>query len=427
MNPEPLSLSVVSCGRNDNHNGDFDWRAEIAIRHNAALLKRYHINYEYIWIEWNPLPGKALFFDKIRKWIPSARCVIVPQAIHRLVCCNPNIGVMQFHAKNAGIRRASEKWVIATNADTYFSEELVRKMAEGGLAEDKCHIAERIDFSSEYLSEPIGEYPIAGLENRTPVHVFSPDFAKHFGAPGDFTMMSRELFSRMQGYYEGIRFSNVHLDTLLCRKLQAEGVGIDTAGVVYHADHADSWLHLEKVGSRHHGGRDYAWQHVLIPYKNSLSWGLMNFKEDKTDEHMVYLIPPADVPPEVKLKISGSLITRDDFFHDIRNQAGQLAESGRRVLLYAPGNDFRQEIPDLLIKRMNIVGVLDDRPSACDGIRQPVCRLEDIGQIEHDAIIVCSWWWCYDVAEKLKRMNLTDKIYPAFLRCTDRMQDVFEL
>ena len=94
-------LSIILTGRNDNHNADFDRRAELAIRHNAALLAGHGVAAEWIWVEWNPLASQPLFAEKLKAWVAPLRTYVVSPAIHRHCCDNPHIGVMQFLAKNA--------------------------------------------------------------------------------------------------------------------------------------------------------------------------------------------------------------------------------------------------------------------------------------------------------------------------------------
>jgi len=145
-------LSIVVTGRNDNHNGDFDLRAEYAIRHNAALLTEAGIDYEYVWVEWNPLPHRPLFGDTVRCWVKRFRGYVVPPAIHNHWCDNPSIGVMQFLAKNVGIRRAQGTWILATNADTYLTPDLVTSVRSLQARDDVMFLAERIDFDAAACS-----------------------------------------------------------------------------------------------------------------------------------------------------------------------------------------------------------------------------------------------------------------------------------
>ncbi|OGV55857.1 MAG: hypothetical protein A2017_07595 [Lentisphaerae bacterium GWF2_44_16] len=424
MHTPPPFLSIIICGRNDNHNGDFNKRAEYAVRHNTALLNEFKINYEFVWVEWNSLNDIPLFFEKIKEWTGNCRALVVPEKIHRLVSRNPNIGVMQFHAKNVGIRRATGSWIISTNADTYFSKEIVKKIAEGNFEQDKCYIANRLDFKSGYLMHGIEKFPVEDLDTRELVYTFSPDFDRSFGAPGDFTMMHRNLFFEMQAHYEGVRCSNQHLDTVLCRKLQSLGHEIVPIGNVYHADHADSWLNMKQ--SKHHGGVDYAWQHIAMPYKNASAWGLASLKENNIRPNHSVLLPPAGISEkEIIHEIPEALILHDQFFREVHSAIDSLCKSGSMVLFYGIGKDFESEFPDGL-PDLKIVGIIDDNPPSFNKTFAQIYNSEDITKISFDAVVISSWWWCYDLAVKLTNMGLKSKIYPAFLRNTDKMRDVFE-
>src|SRR5208282_5084177 len=95
----------------------------------TALLeqcRRHQIPSELIIVEWNPPPDRPPLAHALnwpRDPGPCAvRIIEVPAAIHRRYRNADGLALYQMIAKNAGIRRARGKFILATNIDILFSD-----------------------------------------------------------------------------------------------------------------------------------------------------------------------------------------------------------------------------------------------------------------------------------------------------------------
>ncbi|OGV46887.1 MAG: hypothetical protein A2X46_16040 [Lentisphaerae bacterium GWF2_57_35] len=410
-------LSIVLTGRNDNHNGDFNRRAEFAIKHNAALLKAHEVDAEWVWVEWNPLAGAPLFAETIREWVSPLRAYVVPAALHRHFCDNPHVGVVQFFAKNVGIRRAHGEWILSMNADTYLTEEVVRSLARENLRKDVLHLAIRIDFDSRHLVETPSSFPVTGLEQRTIVRTSEIRLPNAYGSAGDFTLMHRDLFMRTQGHYEGIRFSNNHLDTLLGRQVQALGGSFRILGQVFHADHADSWNNftVEDVFAHHHGA-DYNSLKIPVPYRNPEDWGLANYPEQPLREDVWEIGIPAGtairnelpatllIPPELKGVAEAS--------RRLAEAIGDLRRRPLRVVIFGLGEQLRQSILKGVLSGIEVLGYIDENRG--EDLTLPCRKLswEELKAIEYDVVLLGSFYWAEELREKALRHVAEERILP---------------
>jgi hypothetical protein len=70
----------------------------------------------------------------------------VPGAVHQRICQNPNVNLLEYHAKNVGIRRAQSPWIISTNADAAIGLDSVNRLLNVQLDPDVLWTAERWDI-----------------------------------------------------------------------------------------------------------------------------------------------------------------------------------------------------------------------------------------------------------------------------------------
>lgn len=145
-------LSVVAASRNDDHGGDPLIRTQIFITNFARQCEKYRLPAELIIVDWNPVagrPGLAAVLD-----LPSestylqARIITVPAALHQRFKYAEQLPLFQMIAKNVGIRRAKGKFVLATNIDILFSNELIKFIALQCLDPGKQYRVDRYDIHS---------------------------------------------------------------------------------------------------------------------------------------------------------------------------------------------------------------------------------------------------------------------------------------
>src|SRR5215471_2311862 len=150
MNPssDPY-LSVVVASRNDDHGGDPLRRTQIFVNALFDQCQEYRLPAEIILVDWNPprdRPGlhEALSWAKSNPYC-SARVICVPPELHERLDYASKLPLFQMIAKNAGIRNARGDFVLATNMDILFSEELIEWMAKRQLDPRRYYRVDRYD------------------------------------------------------------------------------------------------------------------------------------------------------------------------------------------------------------------------------------------------------------------------------------------
>ncbi|PYQ06865.1 MAG: hypothetical protein DMF82_05200 [Acidobacteria bacterium] len=145
-------LSVVVTSRNDDHGGDLLRRMQIFVDGLLEQCRRHRLDAELILVEWNPPPDRPRLAEALR-WprslVPGrVRVIEVPYARHRRFRHSEVLPLFQMIAKNVGIRRARGRFVLATNVDVLFSDELMRFLASRGLDSDRMYRIDRYDAMS---------------------------------------------------------------------------------------------------------------------------------------------------------------------------------------------------------------------------------------------------------------------------------------
>lgn len=148
----PCRISFVVASRNDNHGKDMVRRFTVFVEGLLQLADKHGLAGELIVVEWNPPPGPRLHEVVPIRTASSCfviRFIEVPQDVHNRLRNADVIPLFQYIAKNVGIRRARGEFVIATNPDLLFSEELVRFLASGTLQEHRLYRIDRTDVAAE--------------------------------------------------------------------------------------------------------------------------------------------------------------------------------------------------------------------------------------------------------------------------------------
>ena len=154
-------LSVVATTRNDDHGGDALQRTQLFLDALAAQCERHGLDAELVLVEWNPPADRAGLRDALR-WPEAgdhfeARIVEVPEEIHNRLENSDQLPLFQMIAKNVGIRRARGDFVLATNIDLIFSDELMEFLAERQLDPELVYVTDRYDVDVGLPDAPIDE------------------------------------------------------------------------------------------------------------------------------------------------------------------------------------------------------------------------------------------------------------------------------
>jgi hypothetical protein len=154
-------ISVVATARNDGHGGDLLYRMQLFVDALAAQCARHALDAELVLVEWNPPADRPSLINVLA--LPPAdllpiRIITVPGEVHATLEHAARLPLFQMIAKNVGIRRARGRFVLATNVDVLLSDELVRRLAEPGLSEDRLYRCDRYDVTADIpAGAPIDE------------------------------------------------------------------------------------------------------------------------------------------------------------------------------------------------------------------------------------------------------------------------------
>ena len=146
-------LSVVAASRNDDHGGSLLRRMQTFVNAFIAQCQRHGLSAELILVEWNPPADRPRLAEALhwpRDLGPcQVRIIEVSPALHQRYQHATALPLYQMIAKNAGIRRARGKFVLASNIDILFNDELMRFLAEKKLDPDRMYRVDRYDAMAE--------------------------------------------------------------------------------------------------------------------------------------------------------------------------------------------------------------------------------------------------------------------------------------
>ena len=290
---EIIYLSVVAASRNDDHGGDPLIRTQIFINNFARQCERYHLPAELIIVDWNPVAGRSGLAGVLNLPLDAtylkARVVTVPAALHERLKYSEELPLFQMIAKNVGIRRARGKFILATNIDILFSNELIEFIAKKNLDPKKQYRVDRYDIQKglsqqatldeaidyawsnpvrtnrRYQPETLVDH-LYGNELFRKVCIPEPEFRKtiegvdivyeddvwqlrpkrslsmshlHTNACGDFTLLSREGWDAIRGYPEFASYSfNIDsMGVIAAHYAGYEEVSLLPPCVCFHIEH----------------------------------------------------------------------------------------------------------------------------------------------------------------------------------------------
>lgn len=264
------TVCAVFAGRNDDYVPDNEARIRACIEWNSKVLCD-----EVIFVEWNPLPGRPLLSPALTADYPNVRAFVVPPEIHERICDNPRMPVMEYFAKNVGIRRAESDYICATNADILWDKN-VRRMS-WLLDEHLVFRTRRIEL--RWDGEPPTQKYLRDPRNRID-YKFGWRQDLPFGS-GDFTLAHRDLWHKAGGYDESLKNSRISCDGRGLLQLLALGGKAAHMGYHYHLYHETS---TGGKGNVSHGEVFEYWQN--LPYENPPGWGLGDCADEPLAERV---------------------------------------------------------------------------------------------------------------------------------------------
>lgn len=146
-------ISFVVGARNDDYGGNFLHRMQVFVNVLLSLWDKYSLDAELIIVEWNPPEDKPRLRDVLvwpeRLKSGTVRIIEVPNEIHKRLPNSDRMPMFEYLAKNVGIRRARGEYVLATNPDIIFGEQLMGYVATRGLSSGCFYRVDRYDVARE--------------------------------------------------------------------------------------------------------------------------------------------------------------------------------------------------------------------------------------------------------------------------------------
>lgn len=280
-------ISFVVTSRNDDHGGDLRRRMLIFYKGLIHQCNKFQLPCELIMVDWNsPDPNQLL-----NSVLPptqdsdylSVRYIIVPPEIHHQFRFSENLGLYQMIAKNVGIRRSTAEFILCTNIDLLFSDALFQELSRRKLEKGKFYRANRCDvpatidendsvddqlkFCEANILKRLGKiseyaviYNVEGVLFKSSLFnpllrfltwlktkTISSEAAKFrtmdSEACGDFTLMSRSDWEKIEGYLE-LEMYSLHIDTMAIYAAIAQGIEqviYPRQMCSYHIAHEGGW------------------------------------------------------------------------------------------------------------------------------------------------------------------------------------------
>jgi hypothetical protein len=293
LSEENIYLSIVVASRNDNHGGDMLKRMSTFMNSVFHWSTKKSFLVELIIVEWNPPENRKLLKDELPKptdKFTQLKYIVVPREIHSTYKNSAVIPLYQMIAKNVGIARAKGEFILCTNIDIIFSKENFEFLAEKKLKKGFYYRANRVDVHKEIMSEIDTEPQLLfakkkenvikrmgktqGYESlHLPAFFYNfprfcrllnsfliftwkkthkgqfAHFAVDFDACGDYTLMAKSDWEKIQGYVELDMYS-IHIDSMALWSAHAVGIKqyiFPFLAPVYHIDHEDGWESKDAV------------------------------------------------------------------------------------------------------------------------------------------------------------------------------------
>ncbi len=275
-------VSIIATARNDNHGGDLLGRMQLFLDSLLDQCERYDLLAELILVEWNPPRDRPPLAQALTWPRRPGRCTVrvitVPGSAHRRFEHSDALPLFQMIAKNVGIRRARGRFILATNVDILFSDELIRFIATRRLRRDRMYRCDRHDVDPHPPRKTVphsghldwcSKHVVRVNERHGSTRAADGQFHRiywdptprvrflewlqdlrlvpvvtrrrlHCNACGDFTLMHRDGWSAVRGYAQFAMYS-MHIDSLLCTAAHFAGwreAALKPPMVTYHLEHA---------------------------------------------------------------------------------------------------------------------------------------------------------------------------------------------
>ena len=286
VNKKPF-ISFVIVGRNDNYGGDFKLRLQKCISSLFRQLNTFKIQSEIIFVNYNPLPKPSInnfiSWPKSNEFITVKIITVAPELHEQFVENNPvkNVPVLEYPAKNAGIKRANGTFILSMNPDIIIDDKFFKDVPK--LKKDNYYRCNRFDFKLEnedlpseaiipYAKKHICKIWVKAISKEIEVGSFSnfrlklvlfqqkvevfrynaikalnflwsiplhqkAEYKFHCNVSGDFMLMHNDNWQQLKAYKEN-SYLSLHVDALMV--VQAATFGLKEqvfSYPIYHQEH----------------------------------------------------------------------------------------------------------------------------------------------------------------------------------------------
>ncbi|MDA9121139.1 hypothetical protein N9J52_03795 [Flavobacteriales bacterium] len=284
-------ISLVFVGRNDNYGGDFKQRLEACVNDAFQQLNKHEIRAEILFVNYNPIEDGAKIEDFI-SWpvstdLVSVKMISVPSEYHNKIISKgsvKNVPVLEYVAKNVGIRRAKGDYLLLMNPDILVPSSIYQYLAERKLNESSFYRVDRVDYRADMMAISAGskemkssafkvclkgfQYEIQGYSNwklwvlrrfnefriffhlriivalRYPFLLIgwkpnphNAEFRFHCNVSGDFMLMHSDNWLKLKSYPENA-YMSLHTDALMVVMAATSGLKeVIFSSPIFHKDH----------------------------------------------------------------------------------------------------------------------------------------------------------------------------------------------
>ncbi len=199
-------ISVVVTARNDDHGGDLLRRMQAFVNGWIGQCRRHGLSSELLVVDWNPPEDRPPLIQALN-W-PRAtdpcqvRFIQVPPDVHRRYQHAEALPLYQMIAKNVGIRRARGRFVLVTNIDILFSDELIRFLADRRLDPGRMYRIDRHDIMSDVPVDASVEEQLAYCESHL-IRVNAREGTFPLAADGQRVAAGEDIAARDSGIHFG--------------------------------------------------------------------------------------------------------------------------------------------------------------------------------------------------------------------------------
>jgi hypothetical protein len=235
-----IKLSVIITARNDNYGGNLINRINSFIKVLSHFTQKYRLKSELIIVEYNPIANKKRLYNELTVHPENEflryRFIEVPESFHKKCPGGDTMPMLEFLAKNIGIRRAHGEYILAMNPDIILSEGLIEWISKTELDKNTYYRANRHDITDSYFNSNLSVQEILNnaqshvfmvfLNNKTQYHSWTAWIKRVFTSRSKKSLMMCPMFNNKDdGFDEKIIHERAAGDFLLMHSSLWEKVG----------------------------------------------------------------------------------------------------------------------------------------------------------------------------------------------------------